>query len=108
MTNHNDLRQEAQQITDQIVSEYRPERVILFGSLANGTEHPNDIDLLVIKKTQERKIKRAQNLYRNLNWSYPLDIVVRTPQEVDKGLAQKNSFYINALKGNVLYDANHR
>ncbi|MBU4502417.1 nucleotidyltransferase domain-containing protein [Candidatus Parcubacteria bacterium] len=107
MPTHSDLKREAQRITSRIALKYRPERVVLFGSLANGSEHPNDIDLLVIKETQERKIKRAQNLYRSLDWSCPLDIVVRTPQEVNEGLAQKNPFYVNALKGEVLYDANH-
>ncbi len=98
------LRQEAQKISEQIVKAYQPERVILFGSLSNGVKYPADIDLLVIKETNESKIKRAQQLYRKIDWSYPLDLIVRTPAEVKDGLEKGLPFYQNALKGEVLYE----
>ncbi len=100
----NKLKKEAKRITQQIVQQHNPQRVILFGSLTNGNSNPKDIDLLVIKNTSERKIERAQNLYRTLNWSQPLDIIVRTPEELKEGLEQKNPFFLNALQGETLYD----
>lgn len=105
MTNQENLKKEAERIAEQIALRYNPERVVLFGSLVNGSENPNDIDLLVVKETEEAKVKRAQNLYKILNWSYPLDVMVRTPEEVEEGLSQKNPFYLNALKGEVLYES---
>ncbi len=106
MSELNKLRQEAKKISDQIVKAYEPERVILFGSLSKGNKSPADIDLLVIKETNKNKIKRAQELYRKINWSFPLDIVVRTPAEMDEGLNKGLPFYQNALEGEVLYEAN--
>jgi len=105
MSELNKLRQEAKKISDQIVKAYEPERVILFGSLSKGNKSPADIDLLVIKETNKNKIKRAQELYRKINWSFPLDIVVRTPAEMDEGLNKGLPFYQNALEGEVLYEA---
>ena len=99
------LREEARRISDQIVRAYQPERVILFGSLSNGNTDPADIDLLVIKETSENKIKRAQELYRKLDWSFPLDLIVRTPTEMDEGVNKGLPFYKNALEGEVLYEA---
>jgi len=106
MSRTSELRAEAQKISDQIVKAYRPERVILFGSLSNGSANPADIDLLVIKETGEDRIKRAQRLYQKIDWSFPLDLVVRTPAEVSDGLEKGLPFYQNALKGEVLYEAN--
>jgi predicted nucleotidyltransferase len=105
MSKLDQLREEAQKISEQIVKTYQPERVILFGSLSNGSANPADIDLLVIKETNENKIKRAQQLYRKINWSQPLDLVVRTPAEVAEGLEKGLPFYQNALKGEILYEA---
>ncbi len=99
------LRKEAEKISEQIVKTYQPERVVLFGSLSNGSVDPADIDLLVVKETNENKIKRAQRLYRKIDWSHPLDLVVRTPAEIKKGLDEGLPFYKNALKGEVLYEA---
>ncbi len=105
MSKINKLRAEAQKISDQIVKTYQPERVVLFGSLSNGVKNPADIDLLVIKETNENRIRRAQQLYRKIDWSFPLDLIVRTPAEVKNGLEKGVPFYQNALKGETLYEA---
>jgi len=105
MSRINQLRAEAQKISEQIVKAYQPKQVVLFGSLSNGSPNPADIDLLVIKETDENKVRRAQKLYRRIEWSFPLDLVVRTPAEVREGLDKGLPFYRNALKGEVLYEA---
>lgn len=106
MFDHINPLEEAQNITDQIVAKYHPRKVVLFGSVATDKKNPNDIDLLVIKDTSEKRIKRVQDLYKLINWSFPLDIVVRTPEEVAAGVVAKNEFYTEALKGKTLYEAN--
>jgi predicted nucleotidyltransferase len=106
MSKVDQFREEARKISEQIVKTYQPERVILFGSLSNGSANPSDIDLLVIKETDEGRIKRAQQLYRKIDWAHPLDLIVRTPAEVRDGLEKGLPFYQNALKGEVLYETN--
>ena len=46
-------------ILDRLVSDYAPEKVILYGSYAHGNpDRDSDIDLLIIKETTERFIDR--------------------------------------------------
>ena len=46
-------------IVDKIISEYKPKKIILFGSYAYGTPtEDSDIDLLIVKDTDERPIDR--------------------------------------------------
>jgi len=45
------MEEELKRVTEIIVREYSPERVILFGSLAGGAVHEwSDIDLAIVKK----------------------------------------------------------
>jgi len=53
------------QITARIVDAISPEKIILFGSYASGETSPDsDIDLLIIKKTQERPAERQRIISR--------------------------------------------
>ena len=48
-----DNQKEIKKITEQIIKGYNPEKIILFGSCANGKQNSaSDIDLAVIKKTK--------------------------------------------------------
>lgn len=68
----------------------RPEAVILFGSRARGTaREDSDIDLLIIERTDEPKHKRSRRYQRALaNRRVPIDLLVRTPEEVEQELRQ--------------------
>lgn len=51
-----DAQKEIKRITKQIVKNYNPEKIILFGSFAYGKPKPSsDIDLLIIKKSRKKK-----------------------------------------------------
>ncbi len=70
----------------KIVEGVRPEKVILFGSNAQGTfKQDSDLDLLVIKASSLRRDKRDRRI-RNLlsDIIFPMDIFVYTPEEVNK------------------------
>jgi len=46
-----DISKEIQRITEQIIKEYKPDKIILFGSAARNDMKPDsDVDFLVIKK----------------------------------------------------------
>jgi uncharacterized protein len=69
---------------ERIASALKPEKIILFGSYAYGNPTPDsDVDLLVIMKTKARQIDRylavSNLLYPR---EFPVDIIVKTPQEV--------------------------
>jgi predicted nucleotidyltransferase len=67
------------------------ERVILFGSYARGdATEQSDVDLMIIAKSNLPRFKRSRELYKLLRHNpFAMDIVVYTPQEIEKGKKQK-------------------
>ncbi len=103
---------EINQLTDQIVDKlrahYQPEKIILFGSFAEGSpQSDSDIDLLIIKETDERFIDRWSTVRRILSDSsrkVALETLVLTPKEISERLARGDQFLAEILqKGRVLY-----
>lgn len=59
--------QKIKKVTERIVREYRPEKIILFGSYAWGKPGPDsDVDLFIIKKSRKRRIDRQRELHMML------------------------------------------
>ena len=99
-----------QEITRQIVERFGPEKVILFGSHAWGDpgEH-SDVDLLVVIDTTEPTIELETRMALSCRPPFvPMDILVRTPQEVVERL-QKGDFFLRRIveKGRILYERCH-
>jgi len=89
---------------------YQPEKIILFGSAAKGKFRPeSDVDLLVIKDSDEpfweRQIK-ATLMYQG--W-IPTDILVLTPQELEKAKKENRFFLTEEIlpHGKVVYEKSH-
>lgn len=84
----------------KIVSEFNPEKIILFGSYAYGKATPDsDIDLMVVMETKERPHKRAVALRKILkNLGVPKDIIVKTPDEFER---------FRDIVGTIVYPAAH-
>lgn len=96
-----------QKVTNKIVREFKPEKIILFGSYAWGKPHQDsDVDLFIVKESRQRRIDRERKLRSLLigNDFPPMDLLIYTPQEIKKRLAIKD-FFINDIltKGKVLY-----
>ena len=96
-------------IVDKIKQEYQPDKIILFGSYAYGQpDRDSDIDLLIIKDTQERFIDRLFNVTRiasDPRRLTPLEVIVLTPEELRERLQIGDQFLREALtKGEVLYE----
>lgn len=100
-----EIEQKIQEIVQKIVKEFKPEKIILFGSWAWGNPSPDsDVDLFVVKET--RDTRRTAREIDGALWgrTIPLDIVVYTPDSVKKGL-DGGDFFINDItkKGKLLY-----
>jgi predicted nucleotidyltransferase len=94
-------------MTEQIVRQFQPKQVILFGSLAQGEgQAESDVDLLVVFPTVPDKRKAAIQIRRALaHFDVPKDIIVTTPAEIKKFAAIKGSFLRSAVsEGRVLYE----
>lgn len=94
-------------IRNQIVKNYNPQKIILFGSFAFEKQNPNsDVDLLIIKETKKDHYKRIPEVracLHNINQAF--DILVMTPREIEKRL-KLGDFFIEEImkKGEVLYE----
>lgn len=74
-------------ITDRLVAEFNPEKIILFGSHAWGNPHPNsDLDLLVVVGSSDLPpTKRATKAYRCLQGiKVPVEVIVSTQKELER------------------------
>ncbi|TKJ41724.1 hypothetical protein CEE37_03920 [candidate division LCP-89 bacterium B3_LCP] len=95
-----------QAMVDRIVEKFQPEKVILFGSYASGKPtKDSDLDFLVIMDYEGRRLNQLRKIRRALNdFHMPKDIVIRTPEEVDKYGKFVGTILHPALKeGKVLY-----
>jgi len=84
---------------ERIVSELKPEKIILFGSYTYGSPTPDsNVDLLVIMKTKAKEIDRyvavSNMLYPR---QFPVDILVKTPKEIETEARKKGNFFIREI-----------
>lgn len=94
-------------IVERLVAAYAPEKIVLFGSHAYGVPNEDsDIDLLIIKQTQESFFKRlvtVRKITSGLHRGVPFDPIVLTPEEMEERLAKGDQFLAEVLeKGKVL------
>ena len=96
-----------EEFCERVVDEFHPEKVILFGSHAYGTPGPDsDVDILVIMPYEGHPAYKAAEISVRADARFPLDILVRTADQVRERVAL-NDFFMREIteKGLVLYDA---
>jgi predicted nucleotidyltransferase len=101
-----DFEKEIQNITQQIIEKYKPEKIVLFGSAARGKQDlDSDVDLLIIKKqTPLYGADRIRELSRIIERNLPLDLLIYRPEEFEKRVQMGDPFLKSVLKeGKVLY-----
>lgn len=99
---------EIQSIVEQLLRLYKPEKIILFGSLATDkAKESTDIDLFIIKEdVPEVGVERIRQLDALIEYELATDFIVYKPQEVKKRLELGDPFVKSILRdGKVLYDA---
>lgn len=99
-----------QAFSHRIAEAYRPRQIVLFGSYADGrATKDSDVDLLVVLPFKGRSADIAVDMRLKLHPSFPVDLLVRTPQMVRRRLAMGDGFMQNILnKGRVLYETDRR
>ena len=96
-----------EEIVRRLVAALDPDRIILFGSRARGDARADsDVDLLIIKDSDEPTYRRAIPAYRALaGLAVPTDIIWRTSAEVEEWSGARNYVTTRALhEGRVLYE----
>lgn len=94
------------EIVERIVSRYKAEKVILFGSVAQGKEdEQSDFDFLIIKKDiPQRGIDRMREVREVVKPAVAADFLVYSPEEVEKLIEAGDPFLKSVVaEGRVLY-----
>src|SRR4051812_5724874 len=99
-------QQQIRRLADQIARQFKPLRIILFGSYAYGKPtRDSDVDLLVIVNSGATLRKEFQ-IRQAIHAPFPIDVLVRTREEFQRRLAW-NDFFLREVdqKGKLLYEA---
>jgi predicted nucleotidyltransferase len=97
--------------TERLVTQFQPQRVILFGSQARGSADPqSDVDLLVVCPINPERVSRRALMVamdRALaGLGFASDVIVLTPEEFERDRHIPGTVARPAWReGTVLYEA---
>lgn len=95
-----------EKILKKILEIITPEKVILFGSRAKGSnEKDSDYDILIVKSGIENKREISRKIYRNLlGTNASVDIIIELPEIIEKYKDSVGYIYKNILQeGKIIY-----
>ena len=95
-------------LLDRLPGLFRVQKVILFGSRAEGTaDAESDYDFLIVAETDLRPAERGAAVRGLLmDIGAPMDFIVTTPEEYEKLVTWRSSvIHTAATRGKVLYEA---
>ena len=96
-----------EEVARRIVERFHPEKIILFGSHAWGAPgRESDVDLLVVMESAKRPAARSAEVSVACRPRFlPMDIIVRTPAELEHRLEINDPFMRRVVeRGRVLYE----
>ena len=95
-------------VVRQIAEKFKPQKIILFGSYARGTQiAESDVDLLVVMETSLKEVRQEILIQRSLEMDlFGLDLIVQTPRKLAERIALGDSFLREITsEGKVVYEA---
>ena len=101
-----EITAEIQNITDQIINKYNPQKIILFGSAGRGEyDKVNDLDFLIIKDDVPlHGLARMRELDELIERNIAADMLIYRPEEFEDRIKLGDPFITTILKeGRVLY-----
>ena len=99
-----------QRYCDAIAREFKPRRIVVFGSYAHGRPtEDSDVDVMVVMPFSKRQsIRPSLAIRQRIAAGFPVDILVREPKEIARRLQWGNSFITEVMmRGKVMYEAEH-
>ena len=101
-------REQIQELADRIAAGFEVERIILFGSQANGTATADsDVDLMVLMEFEGRAFDMSLRIACEVDPAFAFDLIVRTPADAERRYRQHDPFVRHAFdSGKVLYERN--
>lgn len=94
------------ELTDQIVREFQPEKIILFGSYASGQPRPDsDVDLLVVLPFEGKGFWKSLEILNRISPEFSVDLLARRPEDTARRYAEGDPLIREVLdRGKVLYE----
>jgi uncharacterized protein len=88
-----------------VAREFRPRKIILFGSYAAGSATPDsDVDLVVVLPFRGSDTDKVVEIRGRVEAPFPMDLLVWTPAKAGK----RDAFTRSVLsEGKVMYEARH-
>ena len=102
--------EQIEELGRRIAIEFDPDRVVLFGSYGRGVPTADsDVDLLVVLPFEGKAVYKSVEMRLRLRPPFPVDLIVRTPDNVRQRLALGDNFIQDILEeGKVLYETDRR
>lgn len=100
------FEQQIKCLTQAIKKEYKPQKIILYGSAAkNKATKDSDIDIFIIKRTNKKLLDRIKDVFDIVDCQIPIEPIIYTPSEVKQRLKIGDFFIKDIFKeGKVLYE----
>ncbi len=97
------------EIVEKLKVEYKPIKIILYGSYAHGNpREDSDIDLLILKDTNEKRVERfvqVKSIIYNPKRKIPISPLIFSPAELNERLKMEDDFIKEILNtGIILYE----
>jgi len=94
---------------DTVAREFRPRKIVLFGSYAYGDPTPDsDVDLLVVLPFRGNDVAKAIEIRSSFDTPFPLDLLVRKPAFIASRLKERDMFIEWVMtQGRVMYESQH-
>ena len=91
------------ELLQSVVAHFRPQRVIVFGSVARGeSDQWSDLDLIIVADTDRPFLERFKD-FAGLYDVWPsLDLLVYTPAEFQRMVTDENPLVMQALREGVI------
>jgi predicted nucleotidyltransferase len=93
-------------LSERIVREFQPERIILFGSYAYGQPRPDsDVDLLVVLPFEGKAFRKSLEILNRVSPEFSVELLARRPEDTARRYAEGDPLIREALDhGKVLYE----
>lgn len=99
-------RELVKSLSDRIVQEFKPVKIILFGSYAYGSpKEDSDVDLMVILAFEGKSFRKSLEILNRVNPSFPVDLLARRPEDVERRYVEGDPLIREAIdRGETLYE----
>ena len=97
---------EIQDVADRIAAGFDPDKIILFGSYANGTQHADsDVDLLVVLPFEGKPFWKSVEIVNRVDPQFSIDVIARDSADMTRRYAEGDPLIHDAIdQGKVLYE----